>query len=289
MSLVPQLTVRILGLLQPLNLPPWPTFCPSPIYSLMLETHPVVNWASSLLSRSVSHYDLVNFHTSDQSISPDSGLFGRAKPITTFLPALLIILIIIHDLLAAIGLPRLVRKALICATKPFQNFLCLGDLEEFSSNKPLVLSPPRWKQLLLVTLPLLEGLLEVSLCSYHASSGEPHEALRRTVAAFAWVSRLVSITYVDLIKLLKFYASWRTWLKQPSTPPYLLLMFYISETLSSSVDMIASVKDVNINLGIKDIPNLLTLVISISVVYTIGTLPLKSTLPCHNVATCSEV
>lgn len=171
------------------------SLCPShSIPSLMFSFTPGVGYDLNLIAKAfVSKNGGPTFFASD-SLPPTNWIYDDFP---TYISVSVIVFTIFYDLLIATRFPGSIRKLFKCISSPFENFLHVEDLEEYTSSKPVKLTPPRWKLLLLVLLPFLQVLLKISFLSYHVVSGNSREALQCAIVAFAWVSRYMSsIPYV---------------------------------------------------------------------------------------------
>lgn len=162
------------------------SLCPSHFLSLMFSFTPGVGYDLNLIAKAfVSKISGPTFFASDSLPSTNS----IYDDFPTYISVSVIVFTIFYDLLIAVRFPGSLRRILKCISSPFDNFLQVEDLEEYTSSKPVKLTPARWKLLLLVSLPFLQVLLKISFLSYHAVSGNSGEALRCAIVAFAWVSR----------------------------------------------------------------------------------------------------
>ncbi|KAI5120846.1 hypothetical protein M0805_007033 [Coniferiporia weirii] len=187
----------------------------------------------------------------------------------TFLPGSIIAFTIVYDLIHLLGLPAPVSRLLRWFASPFQNFLHLEDLEEAEISKPK-LTPPRWKLRLLITISLLKMIICFSQIVYCASRSEWDRSMNDTALFLAWV-----------------YALLRLCTKPPSTPPYLLLTFYVLILAFSSTDVMSAAlqKDGDLRTIVFGVVNSVLMLV---LIYTIGSLPIKNILPGPSVASSKE-
>lgn len=189
--------------------------------------------------------------------------------LTTVVPAFIIVWTVCYDLFRSIWIPVFVRKSCRWLACPFQNFIHLEDLEETPVPVPPALKPSHLTVHAFALLSLLGTLGKISRLVSDVLRGRPYAG--DLVPSLGWA-----------------YATYRMWRRPPSTPPYLLLFFYTLNLVASAVDvvMIISTKDTHptsLALGVMD------LLIPLSLIYIIGTLPIKNYLPGPCVASGKEV
>ena len=91
-----------------------------------------------------------------------------------------------------------------------------------------------------------------------------------------------------IISLLQSYVFLRVLSKPPLSPPYLLILFYLTEMLVAVIDLYVLFGSENKNFGLVA-ATLLRLAVPTFLAWLAGTLPLEPILPAKNVATGSDV
>lgn len=94
--------------------------------------------------------------------------------------------------------------------------------------------------------------------------------------------------YRNLTLLHQLYASLRSWLRPPSTPPYLLFTFYTITLVSSFVGILFYASFPDKDLGQLSL-NIVHFIVASILIYYIGTLPVNDVLPGGRVATRRDV
>ncbi|EJD03803.1 P-loop containing nucleoside triphosphate hydrolase protein [Fomitiporia mediterranea MF3/22] len=80
------------------------------------------------------------------------------------------------------------------------------------------------------------------------------------------------------------YATTKIWWRPPTTPPYLIFLFYIMNFVCSSINTVTILKTGNYQLE-TFILSSVDIIVSLSLVYIVGTFPVKEFLPGPSVAT----
>ncbi|EJD03804.1 P-loop containing nucleoside triphosphate hydrolase protein [Fomitiporia mediterranea MF3/22] len=92
----------------------------------------------------------------------------------------------------------------------------------------------------------------------------------------------------DIVLLVAWiYATTKVWWRPPSTPPYLTFLFYIMTFLSSSINTVGMLETGNYQLEIF-ILSIVDSIVSLSLIYLVGTFPVKDYLPGPSVAIVHE-
>ncbi|OBZ72652.1 hypothetical protein A0H81_08065 [Grifola frondosa] len=142
--------------------------------------------------------------------------------LSTLVPACTALLLLAYDLLSAVQYPKYVRHAFITLTAPFRTFLTPADLEE-PVDCPI--PAPPWKARALTVLAVLEAAGWAAVFAYYAETRGGTEAnaalgVQAAVGCLAW-----------------FYAALRATVKPPVTPPYLLILFYLTYATAALLEL----------------------------------------------------
>ncbi|TCD63205.1 hypothetical protein EIP91_005844 [Steccherinum ochraceum] len=205
---------------------------------------------------------------SDSHLSPDMQTV-QTVVLGTVIPAAVVVFTLCWDFLNSIRLPKFVYKIVQFLRSPFMNFLHLEDLEEEPGDLRV---PPPWKSRLLAALSCLEAVRLAALFAYDEAVGaELAERVQAAVGFIAWS-----------------YAFLRTLSRPPITPPYLLILFYMTQMLVAVADLYALFTAESNNFGLT-VAALLRLVLPTFLAWLAGTYPLDARLPAKNVATGSDI
>ena len=104
----------------------------------------------------------------------------------TYLPTAVIALTLLYDTTLAFGVPKNLRDVLDYLATPFRNFLKIEDLDEAFATKTRI-RQPQWKLNILVALPLVQALLDITLLTYLMAQERHADAMRHLLLALSWV------------------------------------------------------------------------------------------------------
>ncbi|KAI0091009.1 pleiotropic drug resistance ABC transporter [Irpex rosettiformis] len=212
----------------------------------------------------------------EERLAGDSGLDPWFPPTTrtfvlgTVIPAGVVLLTLLYDLLRAVRWPKRFQASWRALKSPFVDFMGLEDL--LGEPGPTTVAPI-WKVRTLVALSAVETIGWAAALAYEVLAGDVKQSY---------------IGQTGMILLAWTYATGRILIKHPHTPPYLLLLFYITNVLSALADLAAAVLGTETHIGIIVLDTLRATVPTI-LLWLAGTFPLERTLPCSNVAAEKDV
>ncbi|KAH8120041.1 P-loop containing nucleoside triphosphate hydrolase protein [Phellopilus nigrolimitatus] len=179
-------------------------------------------------------------------------------------------LTVVYDVIFSFGLPMPLLRTLQWLTSPFHNFLLFEDLGEGTTSRPR-LPASSWTFRLLVSLPLLEATVYFGQFIFRGSGSDWTRSLSELLASLAWL-----------------YASTRIWTRPPSTPPYLLLLFYVLNLVFSSIDILSVVVPQSNDVGMLAL-YAQRFIVSLVLICIIGNFPVKALMPGLSVAESNEI
>ncbi|KAG1754951.1 P-loop containing nucleoside triphosphate hydrolase protein [Suillus paluster] len=183
-------------------------------------------------------------------------------PFGTWCPAVIIILVIVTDFLARRQLPKIIQAAWRALSAPFRNFITLDDVEgPFDDEFP----KQAWICRMLVSIALANSIGWLGYFGY------------AFVLREAWTDALVA-------SIAWFYTTLTLLWRAPLTPPYLLILFALSQIAAACVYYF-SLSD---HAAGPIVVVLVRILISASFVYVAGLLPLQAVRPALNVASSTD-
>lgn len=187
-------------------------------------------------------------------------LFDENFLLTAAIPAALILVSFVSDVLRLIHLPRPIQFAWHTFCRPFEGFIHIEDLQD-GVRIPVV--PALWKGRVLVVLAALQTAVAAAVSIHGYLSGNVHNTAAYLVTCICWA-----------------YVTLRTSVKPPATPPYMFLIFAFLYVLSAVVSLGYDAR-VSTGRAVKDV---LEMVIPGLFTWVCGTLPVKTARPADNVA-----
>ncbi|RDB29359.1 ATP-dependent bile acid permease [Hypsizygus marmoreus] len=140
----------------------------------------------------------------------------RELTLGTLLPASFILIAIVHDLTSTIPLPNPLRNTLRGLSVPFENFLKLEDVQDFTQGGEERRSVVKTRGLSVIAA--FSSVAWLGSFVYGAFLDDAKFALRALVASMSWG-----------------YASLWTITRTPATPPYMLILFACAHIIFSLV------------------------------------------------------
>lgn len=103
-------------------------------------------------------------------------------------PSVVIMLILAHDMLTTIELPKPAQKLLRVLASPFTNFLSLNDLEDEPGPTYV---PPLWKSRIMAILSAIQAVVWAAFFCYVEVVGDmaPGRGVEAGVGFMSWVGR----------------------------------------------------------------------------------------------------
>ncbi|KAH8100998.1 P-loop containing nucleoside triphosphate hydrolase protein [Cristinia sonorae] len=193
----------------------------------------------------------------------------RTVVLGTIIPAAVVAFTLTYDFLSTVHLPKFISGFIRFLRAPFMNFIYLEDLEEEPGEQQL---PPLWKSRLLAILSCLEAIGWAAVFAYNEFLGaEIVENIQAGVGFLTWS-----------------YAFFRVLAKPPVTPPYLLIIFYMTHALVVVMDIYGLFQMEGKHVGLSVIAAL-RLAVPMFLTWIAGTYPLEPILPAKNVASGSDI
>ena len=145
----------------------------------------LVAWPPSLVIANATGFNT----DSPQSQYPWLSLQFRTLILGITIPAAIVLLILIYDLLSAVELPRTIRKLLWIFASPFTNFLSLDDLEDESGATYI---PPLWKVRTMAVLSAIQAVAWAAFFCYNelVDDADVGQKLEAGVGFLSWVGCL---------------------------------------------------------------------------------------------------
>ncbi|THV07466.1 P-loop containing nucleoside triphosphate hydrolase protein [Dendrothele bispora CBS 962.96] len=180
------------------------------------------------------------------------------------LPALVFFVTICHDSLSTFStsIPKTFKHFHRTVTSPFRNFVTLQDVDLI--GKPVVISRVKLRAICILGALQSAGWLG---CFVYSIFGEDKiSMIKSLLASIAWG-----------------YASFRTILKPPKTPPYLLILFACVHIVLALLDVVFQLRNAPV------VFDVVVILAALVFLWVSGTLPLQSTPPGVNVAKPTDV
>jgi len=212
--------------------------------------------------------------------------FNPPKWLDVILPAAIVLLAILFDLLASIPYPRVFHTTWHRISSPFLNFLTVDDLLEPVDRTPKF---SQRKSHVLTALASI-GFLGWLVCLMVGIWGEnKHFAIRSLVFSVCWVSEgmIFLVLWQQYQLWSQCYIALKLAIRPPLTPPYFDITFAITSVLFY---LLAFGNDVAAANGWRAaLLDVIAMLVPSLFAWLAGTLPLKTYLPCSNVAGPEDV
>ncbi|OCH93071.1 P-loop containing nucleoside triphosphate hydrolase protein [Obba rivulosa] len=177
-------------------------------------------------------------------------------------------LMLIYDLFSSVNYPKPVRRFMRTISSPFMDFLTLEDLDE-SAGTPAPAAV--WKHRSMAMLSICECVAWAAISAYSEVVHERSRGVLAMVECIAWL-----------------YVSLRIIIKPPVTPPYLTILFCLTNAAFACLDLFVGFMNSSDRHGFT-VVRVLDLCVTLLLAWIAGTLPLEAILPVKNVARETDI
>ncbi|KAF9453004.1 P-loop containing nucleoside triphosphate hydrolase protein [Macrolepiota fuliginosa MF-IS2] len=183
-------------------------------------------------------------------------------------PVLIISVSVIGDVVAALPIPRFLRDAYRWLASPFRNFLTLADLGETPGE---MINVSVLKTRILTVSACLASLSSLASLILQLSLDDQESTFKLGIFFITWL-----------------YISFRVGIKPFQTPPYLFAIFAFLYALQLAINIGFALFAVEVQwMNVAWLT--LNLIPTGTFLYVAGTYPLKTSLPCGNVAKSHDI
>ncbi|KZT30801.1 P-loop containing nucleoside triphosphate hydrolase protein, partial [Neolentinus lepideus HHB14362 ss-1] len=182
----------------------------------------------------------------------------------TIVPAVIIVLCLLYDVLSALNVPKIRLASWHTFRATYRNFLTIEDinLDEVGERA----SHSSWKIRSLVVLPLLQSTVYLACYVYAQMVQDYGSAFRYSVFCITWG-----------------YAALRVMMKPPLTTPYFLVAFYGVQILAAFIDLLFDTIVPKIDVA-RLLWDFMRFGMPAILFYITGSLPMEAMLPANDVA-----